>query len=139
MKKIIISFSWKTNIVIDILPSIPYLSKFWFSIHEPKCCQPIKLQDFLKCNVSRKKWIMNFVFSMQINIEVFYKLILSIWVCVCVCLYSSIMKASSDWKMSKTCLRGTDQWSCVVNILLGVSAKFLYLYFWIYHISPPRT
>ena len=30
-------------------------------------------------------------------------------VCVCVYLYSSTVKASFDCKMSKTCLRGTDQ------------------------------
>ena len=54
--------------------------------------------------------------------------------CVCVCLYSSIVKASSE-----TCLRGTDQRSCVVNMYLGASAKFLHLYFRIYLISPPKT
>ena len=71
----------KTNIVVDISPPIPYLAKFSFSSYEPKCCQPIKLQDFLKCNISRKKWMMKFIFGMEINIEVFYKLILSCWVC----------------------------------------------------------
>ena len=62
-------------------------------------------------------------------------------VCVClfVCLYSSTVKTSSDCKMSKTYLRGTDQRSCVVNIHLGASAKFLHLYFRIYLISPPKT
>ena len=40
------------------------------------------VQDSLKCNISRKKWTMKFVFGMQINIEVFYKLILSLWVCI---------------------------------------------------------
>ena len=29
--------------------------KFWFSSYGPKCCQPIKLQDSLKCNISKKK------------------------------------------------------------------------------------
>ena len=45
------------------------------SSSSPKCCQPIKLQDSLKCNISRKKWIMNFTFDMSINI-------LPFWVCV---------------------------------------------------------
>ena len=71
----------ETNIVVDISPPIPHLAKFWFSSYEPKCWQPMKLQDSLKCNISRKKWMMKFVFGMQINIEVFYKLILSFWVC----------------------------------------------------------
>ena len=47
-----------------------------------KCCKPIKLQDFLKCNIIRKKWMMKFIFCMQTNIEVFCKVIPSIWVSV---------------------------------------------------------
>ena len=66
----------ETNIFVGISPPIP----FWFSSYGPKCCQPIKLQDYLKCNISRKKWVNKFIFGMQINIEVFYKLILSFWV-----------------------------------------------------------
>ena len=46
----------------------------------PKYCWSIKLQDSLKCNISRKKQIMKFIFGMQINMEVFYMLILSFWV-----------------------------------------------------------
>ena len=38
----------------------------------------IKLQDSLQWNISRKN-CMNLLFGMQINIEVFYKLILSFW------------------------------------------------------------
>ena len=72
----------KTNIVIDISSPILYLAKFCFSSYGPKCCQPIKLQDSLKCNISRKKWMMKCIFCMQINIKVFYKLILSFWVCI---------------------------------------------------------
>ena len=45
----------ETDIVVDISPPIPYLAKFWFSSYEPKCCQPIKLQDCVKCNISGKK------------------------------------------------------------------------------------
>ena len=37
------------NIGIDIAP--PYLAKFWISSYGPKCCQPIKLQDSLNCNI----------------------------------------------------------------------------------------
>ena len=35
-------------------------------------------------------------------------------------MYSSPVKASSVYKMSETYLRGTDQRSCVVNILLDL-------------------
>ena len=64
----------ETNIVVDISPQISYLAKFWFSSYGSKCCQPIKLQDFLKFNISKKKWMMKFIFGLQINIEVFYRL-----------------------------------------------------------------
>ena len=64
------------------MPLIPYLAKFWFLNYELKCCQTIKLQDSIKSNISRKKWMMKFIFGMQINIEGFYKFMLSFWVCV---------------------------------------------------------
>ena len=70
----------KTNIVIDISPT--YLAKFWVSSYGPNCCQPIKLQYSLKCNIVRKKWMIKSIFCMQINIEVFCKVIVSFWVCV---------------------------------------------------------
>ena len=72
----------KNIIFIVISPQIPYLAKFWFLSYGPKCCWPIKLQDSLKCSISRKKWMMKFIFGMQINIEVVCKLILLFWVCV---------------------------------------------------------
>ena len=72
----------KTDIVIDISPPNPYFEKCWFSSYEPKCCQPIILQDSLNCTVSRKKWMMKYIFGKQISFEVFYKLILSFWVFV---------------------------------------------------------
>ena len=45
----------KTNNVIDISPPILYLAKFWFLSYRLEHCQPIKLKDSLKCNISRKK------------------------------------------------------------------------------------
>ena len=62
-----VSFSWrqskmKTNIAIDISPT--YSAKFGYSSYGPKCCQPINLQDSLKCNILRKKWMMKFIFCM---------------------------------------------------------------------------
>ena len=70
----------KTNIVID--SSQLHLAKFWALSYRPKCCQPINLQDSLNCNILGKKWMMKFIFCMQINTEVLYKLILSFWVSV---------------------------------------------------------
>ena len=66
----------KTTIAIDISPPVTYLAKFWFSSYGPKWCWSIELQNSLKCNISRKKWMMKFIFAMSRNIEVFYKLIL---------------------------------------------------------------
>ena len=45
---------WK-NIVTDISPPIPYSAKLWLWSYGPKCYWPIKFQDSLKCNISRKK------------------------------------------------------------------------------------
>ena len=66
-----------------LLP-ISCLAKFWFLSYGSKYCWPVKLQDPLKCNIPRKKWMMKFIFGMQIYIEVFYKLIPSFWVCVAI-------------------------------------------------------
>ena len=40
------------------------------------------LSSPLKCIISRKKWMMKFIFVMQIRIEVFYKLVQSFSVCI---------------------------------------------------------
>ena len=85
LKSFVISFSWnwskmKTNIITDILPLFPHLTKFCFSSYGAKYCGQIKLQDSLKCNISRNKQIMKFI-CIQINTKVFYKLIRSFWVC----------------------------------------------------------
>ena len=87
----------KTNIIIDILLLLPCLAKFCFSSYEPKYCWQINLQDSLKCNISRKKRMMKFI-CMEINIEVFYKLILSFWVCV-----SSHVQSSQNKKFTYLC------------------------------------
>ena len=62
----------KSNIAID-------MGKFWVSSYGPKCCQPIKLQGSLKCNIVRKKCMMKFIFCIQINVEIFCKAVLSFW------------------------------------------------------------
>ena len=62
LKNFAVSFSWKQSkmnsiFVIDVSPPIPYLSKFRFSSFRPYFCWPVKLQDYLKCEMSRKKEI----------------------------------------------------------------------------------
>ena len=70
----------KTSIVVDISSPVPYLAKYWVSSYGPKCCRLVKLHDSLKCNISRNKLMMNFIFGVKINITFFYKLILLFWV-----------------------------------------------------------
>ena len=41
----------------------------------------IKLKDSLKCNISKTNWLMKFIFGMQRNIEVFYRVMVSFWLC----------------------------------------------------------
>ena len=65
LKNFVISFSWKwskrkTNFLVDLSTPISYLAKFWFSSYGPKCNQ---IAGFLKCHISRKKWIMRFIFG----------------------------------------------------------------------------
>ena len=83
LENFVINFSYKQskmkiNIFMEISAPILRLAKFWVSSYGSKCCQPIKFQDSLNCNNSRNKWMMKFIFRMQINIEVF----LPFWVCI---------------------------------------------------------
>ena len=66
------------------------------------------------------------IFNIGVCFRVFnFNLWIVILVSLCVRIYSSTVKDSSDCKMPKTYLRGTYQPSCVVNIYLGASAKLL--------------
>ena len=126
----------KTNIFIDISPPIPYLVKFWVSSYGPKCCQPIKLQDSLKCNISRKKWMMKCIFGMKINIKVFYKLILSFWVCATRHTQSTQNKfaylsniSRKAWEMKLIfCLQINTSFLQVDSITLGVFSQARSIY-----------
>ena len=40
------------------------------------------LQDSVNCNISKINWMTKFIFGMQVNVKVFCKLILSLWMCV---------------------------------------------------------
>ena len=129
MKNFVISFFWKTNTVIDISPSIPYLAKFWFLIYGSKCRQPIKLQDSLKCNISRKKWMMKFIFGMRVNIEkivnivkiVFCKLILSIWVCV-----TRYAQSTQNERFEYLCNISRKVWNMKLTFCLQINTKVFY-------------
>ena len=111
----------ETNIVVDISPPVLYLAKFWFSSYGAKCCQPIKLQDSLKCNISRKKWMMKCIFGMQINIEVFYKLILSFWVCA-----TRHAQSTQNKKFAYLCNISRKAWGLKLVFCLQINTKVFY-------------
>ena len=96
----------KSNIVIDISTLFPYEAKLCFSNHRSKCGWTIKLQVSLKCNISRKKKVMEVIFGMQINIKVFYKLVLSFYVCVV-----RHAKITQTKKFAYLCSKIRRQWS----------------------------
>ena len=106
-------------IVINISPAIPYLEKFWFLSYKPKYYWPIKLEYSLKCSISRKR-IMKFILGMQMNMEVFYKVMSSRVECaqlgmlkvpkkdICVSLqYLQNMKVYQQAKIWKLLILGT--------------------------------
>ena len=111
----------KTNIVIDISPLIPYLAKFWVLSYGPKWCQPIKLQDSLKYNISRKKWMMKFVFCMQVNIKVLYRFILSFWVCA-----FRHAKSTQNYKFAYLCNISSKAWGMKLIFCLQINTKVFY-------------
>ena len=118
----------KTSI-IDISPPITYLAKFWFSIYGPKCCWPIELQDSLKCNISRKKWMMKFIFVMSRNIEVFYKVILPSWMCV-----SIHVQSTQNIKFAHLCNISRKTWRMKWFFCLQINTKVFYkmiVSFWV--------
>ena len=64
-------------------------------------------------------------------------------VCVCVCVCVSVWVCGCVYTLpSAGFFRLQDvfeSWEYLLRVFLGTSAKFLHLYFWIYHISPPKT
>ena len=103
--------------MVDISPPIPYLAKFLFLGYEPKYCQPIKLQDCLKW----KKWMMKFIFGMQINIEVFCKLILSFWVCA-----TRHVQSTQNKKFAYLCNISSKAWEMKLIFCLQINRKVFY-------------
>ena len=106
----------KTNIVVDFSPP-----KFLFSSHGPKCCQPIKLQDSLKCNISRKKGMMKCIFGVHINIEVFYRLKLSFWVCV-----TRHAQSTQNKKLAYVCNISREAWGMKLIFCLQINMEVFY-------------
>ena len=130
------NLKWK-SIVIDISPPVLYLVKFWFLSYGPKCCQPIKLQDSLKCNIFRKKWMTKFIFGRSINIQLFYKLILSFWVCVIRHAQSTQFK-----KFGYLCNISRVAWGMKLIFCLEISMKVFYkliVSLWVYKVRHAQS
>ena len=85
-----------------------------------RCCQPIELQDSLKCNISRKNWMMEFVFCMQINIKVLYKLIPSFWVC------ATTHPQSTQNKFASLCNISSKAWEMKLIFCQKIDTKVFY-------------
>ena len=111
----------KTNIVNDISTPVPYLAKFWFSSYGPKCCWPVRLQDSSKCNISRRKWMMKFIYGMQINTEVFYMWTLSFWMCV-----ARNAPITQNKKLAYLCHASIKTWGMKLIFSLQISTKVFY-------------
>ena len=105
----------ETNIVADISLPIPYLAKFWFSSYGPT-----KLHNSFKCNISRKKWMMKFIYNMQMNIGIFYKLILSCWMCV-----TRHAQSTQNKKFTYLCNISRKIWGIKLIFCLQINAKVL--------------
>ena len=112
----------KLKIAIDISPPITYLAKFWFSSYEPKFCWAIELQDSLKCNISRKKWRMKSIFGMQRNSKIFYKLILSFWVCT-----AWHAQSTKNRKFPYLCNSYRKTWGMKLFSCLQINTKVFYI------------
>ena len=108
----------KTDFVIDISPPVPYLAKFWFASYVPKCSRPIRFQDSLKRNIPRKKGIMKLIFVIQINIEVFYRLILSFCVCI-----AGLAQSIQNKKFAYLCNISRNTWAMKLLFLFADKYK----------------
>ena len=82
-----------------------------------------QIAGFFKiCNISRKKWIMKFIFGMQINIEVFCRLILlTFWVCV-----TRHAQSTQNKKFPYLCNISRKAWGMKLIICRQINAKVFY-------------
>ena len=96
-------------------------SHIWRNSNSELWCRSIKLQDSLKCNISRKKWMMKFIFGMQINMKVFYKLIISFWVCL-----ARLVQSIQNKKFAYLCNISKTMWWMKLNFCLQMNIKVLY-------------
>ena len=80
LKNFVIDFFWicsimKIYIICSVPAQIPYLGKKFFQRCGPKCCEPIRLQDFLINHIFRTNRWNSLIFYMLIQIHIKQKLI----------------------------------------------------------------
>ena len=80
LKNFVIDFFWicsimKIYIICSVPTQIPYLGKNFFQRCGPKCCEPIRLQDFLINHIFRTNRWNSLIFYMLIQIHMKQKLI----------------------------------------------------------------
>ena len=118
----------KAIIAINISPPITYIANFWLLRYGSKCW-PIELQDSFKCNISRKKGMM-FIFGMGRNINIFYQLILPLWVCT-----ARHAQSTPNKKFAYLCNNSRKTWRIKLLFCLQINMKVFYkviLSFWVY-------
>ena len=105
-KKFVFGFPQKWSRMKDhiaIIFSASSITKFWFLSYSPECCHPIKLQNSLNCNISRKSWEMVLIFCRQSGVHRSLKITMSfsagaiIYVQACP-KYSKITNCYYFWK-----------------------------------------
>ena len=87
LKDLVITFYWiysimRTYIICNVPVQIPYFGKYLFLKYEPKCSQPIRLQDFLINHISRTNQWNSLIFCMLIQIHIiisWWKYVWPVW------------------------------------------------------------
>ena len=119
---------------------VPEKQEFVKTIRQERTSSEDKSDGFhLKCSIELWTILMFKLLLCSVCACVCVCVCVCVFVCVCVCMFILFhLLVSSGCTTSLTYMRSSDQRSFVVSIL-GASAKFLHLYFWIYLISPPKT
>ena len=128
MKFLIPVFNVKLKLILLLVfHHLSYIrKKFWFLSYRPKCCSSIILQDFLKCNISRKKGMIKFIYGIEISIE-------TIWYCHFGCALPDSLKVPRTWHAHLCNIsKKHGWWSCF--FCLHINTKFfckLAVSFWV--------
>ena len=121
----------KNHIIIVFLDQISYLLKFLFLSYSSECSHPLRLQDPLNCNITRKSLVIGLALYMELDIDGSLRLTLSFfWVWLGMSRYSqSVAKKHCQylWKEMSGCLyffciksNVSGNYESIMTLLLGV-------------------